>query len=183
MKSTHALCLLASLYGSPAAAAGSPSGMPSPGYLPAVGADFNRAAGDLDDDQDDDLDDLDDLDDILGDGSDDASGGASGLTFKGFVEVLPRRYLRDRGGAKNDEQLLVEGEFELEFGVAKGVNAFVRPRLFVDALESAFRECDPFSTDTGIRENPMCIDQLLGNDADLLAAPTSGRWATIERQR
>ena len=82
----------------------------------------------LDDDDffDDDLDAL-----LLGE---DPGTGESGVLrgWKGFVQLTPRLFLRDRGGPKNDEQLLFETEFEFDLRFREDLSGYVRPNLLID---------------------------------------------------
>jgi len=97
---------------------------------------------------------LDELDELFDEGLDDllgedpsAGGGASGpglRSWKGFVEARPRVYFSDRNGPKNDEQLLLRGEVELELDLGEGLSGYVRPRFFVDAVDTELNRIEPF---------------------------------------
>ena len=90
---------------------------------------------------------LDDEIDALLDGED--VGGAESVeanplrSWKGFVELRPRVYLRDRGGDKNDEQLLFESELEFEFRFRDDLSGYFRPRVFLDALDGDLQRFEP----------------------------------------
>ncbi|MCZ6445612.1 MAG: hypothetical protein O6758_05450 [Planctomycetota bacterium] len=59
--------------------------------------------------------------------------------WKGFVELLPRRYLRDRGSeGRTDNQLIVLGEAELDFRLGGEVTGYFRPRLYADLGTEGF---------------------------------------------
>ena len=106
---------------------------------------------DEDEGEEDDLFFDDDLDALLsggevGDAAADAGvGKPNPLTaWKGFVEMRPRIFLRDRDEGPNDEQLLLEGELELDFRLGDDLTAYVRPRFFVDALDGELRRFEPY---------------------------------------
>lgn len=90
---------------------------------------------------------FDDLDALLeGGGLSEEGPVSSGLLrdWKGFVELRPRAYLRGRGNQKEDQQLLVEAELELDFRLGEAWTAYFRPRLFVDALDTELNRFEPF---------------------------------------
>ncbi|MEM8712355.1 MAG: hypothetical protein AAGG01_15495, partial [Planctomycetota bacterium] len=100
------------------------------------------------------------LDDLLGGGGGPAedealdaiatgSAGSNGVggtldAWKGFFEIKPRVFTRDRGGAANDEQLLIQGEMEFEFSLSDRIDAYYRPRVFIDALDGDLRRFEPY---------------------------------------
>ena len=65
-------------------------------------------------------------------------------SWKGFLELRPRVYLRDRDEGRNDEQFLFEGELELDFRLADDVSAYFRPRIFFDAFDSELERYEPY---------------------------------------
>ena len=90
---------------------------------------------------------FDDLLDDLGVADDSGFGGRDNAleSWKGFLEVRPRTYFKARDqGDRNDEQFLVEGEFEFEFRMADDVSAYFRPRVFFDALDSDLERFEPY---------------------------------------
>ena len=85
------------------------------------------------------------LDELLGGSSSSADGdGGSRFSLKGFVELRPRVYLRERNGEKVDEQLLLEAELEVERTFGGGFSAYFRPRLFVDLLDDDLHRFEPY---------------------------------------
>ncbi len=93
------------------------------------------------------------LDALLGDGALDeadfeaiATGSAENplRSWKGFFEIKPRVYTRDRGGPANDEQLLIEGEMEFDFSLSERLDAYYRPRIFIDARDGELRRFEPY---------------------------------------
>lgn len=65
-------------------------------------------------------------------------------SWKGFVQVKPRIYLRDRGGDRNDGQFLFESEFEFDFRFSPSVSAYFRPRILADAFDSDLKRFEPY---------------------------------------
>jgi len=87
----------------------------------------------------------DDLDALLGGADTDGGDGDSVLRdWKGFVLIKPRTYFEDRNGEKNDEQLLLEGELELEFRFGDRWSGYFRPRFLVDALDDDLHRFEPY---------------------------------------
>lgn len=92
------------------------------------------------------------LDDLLGEigaaPSNDipvATGGLGALRdWKGFVEVRPRVYFDDRSGPRQDEQLLIEAELELDFRFENRWTGYFRPRVFVDAFDGELERFEPY---------------------------------------
>lgn len=102
----------------------------------------------LEDDSEDDFDDMfdDDLDALLGG---ELAGEESALDsvltgFKGFVAFEPRVYLRDRGGARNDEQFLFLSEFELDFRFSEALTGYARPRVLLDLFDGDYQRFEPY---------------------------------------
>ena len=90
----------------------------------------------------------DELDSLLAGESADAGAGGAGRWrlegWKGFVSLEPRTYLRDRDEGKADEQLLFETEFELDFRLSDTWTAYLRPRVFIDALDTELQRFEPY---------------------------------------
>jgi hypothetical protein len=108
--------------------------------------------------QDGDLD-LDDLvlDDLMDDGLDEllsgdwagdevaSDGEGSPLTgLKGFLELRGRSYLAERGSGANDEQLILEGELELDFDLGARTTGYLRPRVLVDLVDEEADRFEPY---------------------------------------
>ena len=89
-----------------------------------------------------------DLDDLLDElaGETGAAEDESPLrSWRGFVELRPRVYLHERDkGQRNDEQLLMEAELELEFRFTDEITAYARPRVLVDALDGDLKRFEPY---------------------------------------
>ena len=86
-----------------------------------------------------------DLDDLLNDLDGTQESNSKYLTgWKGFVEIKPRFYLRDRNESKNDEQLLFISEFEFDFRFAEHLTGYFRPRIYVDGFDNELRRFEPF---------------------------------------
>jgi hypothetical protein len=64
--------------------------------------------------------------------------------WKGFMEAKPRYYSRDRDQGRNDEQLVVKSEFEMDFQFGDGLSAFFRPRIYVDLLDGEADRFEPY---------------------------------------
>jgi hypothetical protein len=64
--------------------------------------------------------------------------------WRGFVELKPRIYYRDRDQGKNDEQLLLESEFEMEFVFTESWAGYFRPRVLVDLLDGDLKRFEPY---------------------------------------
>ena len=99
----------------------------------------------------DDLDDLlfgDDLDALLEGGAPSGEGSGAGLgvlrDWKGFVELKPRVYLEESDRGKNDGQLLLESEVELEFRFSNRLSGYFRPRMFIDAFDGELQRFEPY---------------------------------------
>lgn len=89
------------------------------------------------------------LDDLLGGGelgSATSEGEAADILqgWKGFVELRPRVFLRDREQGRNDEQLLLEAELELDFRHSDHLSSYFRPRFFLDALDGELKRFEPY---------------------------------------
>ncbi len=65
-------------------------------------------------------------------------------SWKGFVELKPRVYFFDRNAGKNNEQLLLESEFEFDFRFSDSLSGYFRPRIFLDALDGDLRRFEPY---------------------------------------
>ena len=116
------------------------------------------------------------LDDLLGGESIDPgqTGEASGSDplkgWKGFFEVKPRVYFDDRGGQKNDEQLLIRGEFEFDFRFTDALAGYFRPRFFFDALDGDLERFEPY-------EVYLTFE---GSDWDLRAGQFVENWGIVD---
>jgi len=90
------------------------------------------------------------LDALLGGGEfvDDTAEGdpePSALTgWKGFLELRPRIYFKDRNQDRNDEQLILEGEMEFDFRLRESTTAYFRPRIFLDVLDGDNDRFEPY---------------------------------------
>lgn len=73
-------------------------------------------------------------------------------SWKGFAEIKPRIYYRDRDKDRNNEQLLLEAEFELNFKFSESVSAYVRPRIFLDVLDGDLDRFEPYEAYVTIKE-------------------------------
>ncbi|MEM7305291.1 MAG: hypothetical protein AAF682_01410 [Planctomycetota bacterium] len=101
--------------------------------------------------QDAGLDDLlsdDGLDELLGgidEPAPDAAADSPLTDWKGFVELRPRAYLRDHDDTdKNDAELFLEAELELDFRFGERLTGYFRPRVFVDALNGDSNRFEPY---------------------------------------
>ncbi len=83
------------------------------------------------------------LDAVTGSSSGSSAGNAL-RSWKGFFEIKPRVYTRDRGGPANDEQLLMMGEMEFDFSLSERLDAYYRPRIFIDARDGDLRRFEPY---------------------------------------
>lgn len=63
--------------------------------------------------------------------------------WRGFFELRPRWYANDRNRGRNDEQLVVEGEVELQKRLTDATSLYLRPRLFLDLADSDLYRVDP----------------------------------------
>jgi hypothetical protein len=90
--------------------------------------------------EEDDL--FDDLDDLLGE--EEASPTGMLRDWKGFVELKPRVFLRDRGGDDEDQELVLKSEIELNFRFDEDWSAYFRPRFLVDAFDDESHRIEPF---------------------------------------
>lgn len=90
----------------------------------------------------------DDLDALISGEDVSESGPAEGVLrgFQGFVDLQSRTYLRDRGGMRNDQQLLVRGELELDLRFSESVTGYLRPRFLVDLFDEDYRRFQPFES-------------------------------------
>lgn len=84
------------------------------------------------------------LDSIAAGSSDSTWAGGTLDSWKGFFEVKPRVFTHDRGGRANDEQLLIQGEMEFQFSLSERIDAYYRPRIFIDALDGDLRRFEPY---------------------------------------
>lgn len=66
--------------------------------------------------------------------------------FQGFVAFEPRIYLKDRGGARNDEQFLAFGELELDLRFSDSWTGYLRPRFLVDLNDGDYQRFQPFES-------------------------------------
>lgn len=124
--------------------------------------------GDLDDL--DDLDNLDDLDDVAGSGGGDElddlgglddldaldeldaleGGGGAGERslvkhFRGEIATEFRTYPLERGGPRNDEQVFITTELELDVHLGGNVSLTFRPRFLIDTLDTGVTRFEPFA--------------------------------------
>ena len=111
-------------------------------------------------------------DDELLFGESEATGGGTSWIrdWKGFVEIQPRVYFEDRAGPKNDGQLLVRGEVELDLQLADGLTGYFRPRFFVDALDEELHRYEPFEAYVTFE----------GDDWDLRAGQFVENWGIVD---
>ena len=65
-----------------------------------------------------------DLDDLLDESQEEETTDVL-ESWKGFAQIKPRIYYRDRDKDRNNEQLLLEAEFELNFKFSESVSAFI----------------------------------------------------------
>ncbi len=89
-------------------------------------------------------DDLDSLDEELGDleeGS--AESKPWPIEFKGFLAEEIRTYPLDRGGDKNDEQLISEVQVEFDWAIARGLSLEMTPWFYVDVLDTELLRYEP----------------------------------------
>ncbi|MCZ6655225.1 MAG: hypothetical protein O7D91_19630 [Planctomycetota bacterium] len=78
-------------------------------------------------------------DDPLGGLLQESSASRGGTAWKGFIEVTPRRYLRDTHvAAVKDNQVLVWGEAEIDFRLDSDTTAYFRPRIYADVSDDGF---------------------------------------------
>ncbi len=128
------------------------------------------AAGQDEDDLDLFLDDeLDAL--ILGQAPVAAGEEASSLSdWKGFFELRPRVFLRDRGGDKKDEQLRFAAELELSFRFSEDSGGYFRPRVYADALDGDLSRFEPFEA---------WVEQR-GDGWDLRAGQMVENWGIVD---
>lgn len=121
----------------------------------------------------DDFDIGDDLDDLLDEeftslGEDSPFSSLTG--FQGFVEFEPRVYFRDRGEDRNDEQLLVRGEFELDFRFHDRITGYARPRILIDLNDGDLDRFEPF-------EGYLTLE---GEGWDLRAGQFVENWGIVD---
>ena len=143
----------------------SPRGKPSSNEKPTQGGALPEKAA-ADEGMDDELDALLEGEESLGGG-----GQSSALaSWKGFVELEARSYLRDRDQGRNDEQLLVVSEFEFDFEFGGGLTGFFRPRIYVDALDGDLRRFEPFEA----------YATLANEDVDLRVGQFVENWGIVD---
>ncbi|MFT7462679.1 MAG: hypothetical protein ACI9EF_001021 [Pseudohongiellaceae bacterium] len=92
----------------------------------------------------DDFDDFDDLDALLGGGSTDEENDSVLVSWKGFVELRPRGYWADRHQGRDDDQLLLEAEFEFDYRFSEQLSGYFRPRLFTDLRNKDHARTEPY---------------------------------------
>lgn len=87
---------------------------------------------------------FDELDDLFEDEEGEPASGSYLTGFRGFLELRPRIYFRDRGEESNDEQYIFETELELDFRFHRRLTGYVRPRLLVDLNDGDLRRFEPY---------------------------------------
>ena len=89
---------------------------------------------------------------------------------KGFIELRPKLYLRDRDDGKNNEQILLKGEFEMDLRLHEDVSGFFRPRYLVDALDGDYDRFEPLEAYVTYE----------GDDWDLRAGQFIENWGIVD---
>lgn len=123
-----------------------------------------------DDDFEFDLDD--ELDALIGGELVEEAGPAPGLirSVQGFGELAARSYFRDRSGPRNDAQILLRGELELDLDLGEDVDAYLRPRFLVDLLDGDYQRFEPFEA----------YATWSGEDWDLRAGSMVENWGIVD---
>ncbi|GLR72969.1 hypothetical protein [Agaribacter marinus] len=73
-----------------------------------------------------------------------STSGASLQAFSGYAELSPRIFLNDRNGYHNDEQVLLTTEFEFDVSLGQNTTGYIRPRLFLDLIDSDLQRLELF---------------------------------------
>ncbi len=88
------------------------------------------------------------LGDLLGDVPESAATTSTGRTWirgiTGFVQIEGKRYARERRRGRDDEQLLISAEVEIDLRLGNGLTGYVRPRLLVEALHGELERFEPY---------------------------------------
>ena len=64
--------------------------------------------------------------------------------WSGFVQLEPRVYLRDRGGAKEDQRFVIESELLFELDFSERIAGVFRPRAYFDVLDGDLSRFEPY---------------------------------------
>lgn len=134
---------------------------------------FGFAAPLMAQDEDDFDFDLDDELDALISGELVEEGGASGgvvRSVRGFGEIGWRTYVSDRGGERNDDQLLFETEFEMDLRFSEDVTGYFRPRMLVDLLDGDYQRFEPYEAYATIE----------GSDWNVRAGSFVENWGIVD---
>lgn len=113
------------------------------------------------------------LEALLGGSSSEGNGAGDfdALTgWTGYLEARPRVFLRDRDQGRNDQQLLLEGELELDFRLSDELTAYVRPRFFLDAFDGDLTRFEPYEAFLTYRDE----------DWDLRAGQFVENWGIVD---